>query len=154
VPFWTGLLSGSALMTVGHILMLPLMVVAMLRRRDEYASGHRHGQVSNVQSVSANETASPAGALFGQFHPGLTIRTRHDNSQRMARAHDRLTNQSRGLSRCCTGSQGRSERLGGELSRLTLQNRRIMVRRVACLAYRVGTTQGWLPGHGVVKRAG
>lgn len=37
LPFhWTGLLSGMALMTAGHVLMLPAMLVAMLRRRHEY----------------------------------------------------------------------------------------------------------------------
>jgi hypothetical protein len=42
VPFWAGLLSGGGLMTAGHVLMLPLMVVAMLRRRDEYTQHHGH----------------------------------------------------------------------------------------------------------------
>lgn len=37
LPFhWTGLLSGMALMTAGHVLMVPVMLVAMLRRRHEY----------------------------------------------------------------------------------------------------------------------
>lgn len=38
VPFWLGVLSGQAVMMVGHVLMLPAMALAMLRRRDEYAS--------------------------------------------------------------------------------------------------------------------
>jgi hypothetical protein len=39
LPFhWTGLLSGMALMTAGHVLMVPAMLAAMLRRRHEY--GH------------------------------------------------------------------------------------------------------------------
>jgi hypothetical protein len=29
-------------MTAGHVLMLPLMAVAMLRRRDEYTGHHGH----------------------------------------------------------------------------------------------------------------
>jgi hypothetical protein len=37
VPFWTGLLDGDALMTGGHVLMLPAMALAMLRRREAYA---------------------------------------------------------------------------------------------------------------------
>jgi hypothetical protein len=37
LPFhWTGLLSGMALMTAGHVLMVPAMLGAMLRRRHEY----------------------------------------------------------------------------------------------------------------------
>ncbi|HEX6344686.1 hypothetical protein [Umezawaea sp.] len=34
--FWAGLLSASALSTAGHVLMLPAMLVAMLRRGHEY----------------------------------------------------------------------------------------------------------------------
>ncbi|MEU7005091.1 hypothetical protein, partial [Nonomuraea sp. NPDC046570] len=41
VPFWAGILSGDALLIYGHVLMLPAMVVAMLRRRDEYTRDHR-----------------------------------------------------------------------------------------------------------------
>ena len=33
---WTGLLSAMAFLTAGHVLMVPAMLVAMLRRRDEY----------------------------------------------------------------------------------------------------------------------
>ncbi|MEU4745897.1 hypothetical protein AB0G02_36290 [Actinosynnema sp. NPDC023658] len=37
LPFyWAGALSGMALMTAGHVLMLPAMVFAMLRRGHEY----------------------------------------------------------------------------------------------------------------------
>ncbi|MCO1659399.1 hypothetical protein KDL28_30440 [Pseudonocardia sp. S2-4] len=36
VPYWLGALSGSALMTAGHVIMFPLMLVAMLWRRSEY----------------------------------------------------------------------------------------------------------------------
>ncbi|MGQ0574968.1 MAG: hypothetical protein ACT4RN_12285 [Pseudonocardia sp.] len=39
-PFYSaGLLSGGAVMIVGHVLMLPAMALAMLRRREEYV-GH------------------------------------------------------------------------------------------------------------------
>jgi hypothetical protein len=40
-PFWAGMLPGSALLAVMHVLMLPAMVIAMLHRRDEYARDHR-----------------------------------------------------------------------------------------------------------------
>ncbi len=36
VPYWLGVLSGSALMIAGHVIMFPLMLVAMLWRRSEY----------------------------------------------------------------------------------------------------------------------
>ncbi|MCC8249340.1 hypothetical protein [Saccharothrix luteola] len=37
LPFhWADALSGSALMTAGHVLMVPAMLVAMLRRRHDY----------------------------------------------------------------------------------------------------------------------
>jgi hypothetical protein len=37
VPYWAGIMPGSWLMPLGHVLMLPLMAVAML-----LPSGHRH----------------------------------------------------------------------------------------------------------------
>jgi flagellar biosynthetic protein FliP len=40
VPYGLGYLSGGALIGVGHILMLPAMLVAMLARRDEYGAHH------------------------------------------------------------------------------------------------------------------
>lgn len=39
-PLWLGVISGSTLMTAGHVLMLVAMAVAMLLRRDEYTSHH------------------------------------------------------------------------------------------------------------------
>ena len=33
---WAGVLTGMAFMTAGHVLMVPAMLVAMLRRRSEY----------------------------------------------------------------------------------------------------------------------
>jgi hypothetical protein len=38
---WTGALDASEVLTLGHVLMLVFMLVAMLWRRDEY-TGHRH----------------------------------------------------------------------------------------------------------------
>lgn len=42
VPFWAGALPGHVIMVGGHVLMLPAMVIAMLRRRDEYIGAHQH----------------------------------------------------------------------------------------------------------------
>ncbi|GAA1814599.1 hypothetical protein HC028_26700 [Planosporangium flavigriseum] len=57
IPYWAGLLSGHALMAAGHVLMLPLMAVAMLRRRDEYTQHHRHAHGSHARPETANEAA-------------------------------------------------------------------------------------------------
>lgn len=35
-PYWLGWISGSALMTAGHVIMFPLMLLAMVWRRGEY----------------------------------------------------------------------------------------------------------------------
>jgi flagellar biosynthetic protein FliP len=40
-PFWAGVLDGHGVMVAGHVLMLPAMLLAMLRRPGEYL-GHRH----------------------------------------------------------------------------------------------------------------
>jgi hypothetical protein len=37
VPFWAGAISGDALMTWGHLLMLPAMALVMVLRPAEYA---------------------------------------------------------------------------------------------------------------------
>lgn len=41
VPYWLGALPGHLVMSLGHVLMLVCMALAMLRRREEY-TGHRH----------------------------------------------------------------------------------------------------------------
>ena len=37
---WLGLLSTDGLILVGHVLMLPAMAIAMLRRREEHLAAH------------------------------------------------------------------------------------------------------------------
>lgn len=47
VPYRAGVLSGEGVILAGHVLMLPAMVLAMLRRPAEY-TGHRpHAFVRN-----------------------------------------------------------------------------------------------------------
>ncbi|MGH3910006.1 MAG: hypothetical protein ACRDRM_04160 [Pseudonocardiaceae bacterium] len=41
VPLWAGVLSGETLLVLGHVLMLPAMVIAMLYRRSEYTQDRR-----------------------------------------------------------------------------------------------------------------
>ena len=37
--YWLGVLSGPGVILAGHVLMLPAMALAMLRRREEYVHG-------------------------------------------------------------------------------------------------------------------
>jgi hypothetical protein len=41
---WSGVIAGEAAMIVLHVVMLPLMLVVMLRRRGEYTAPHRHAR--------------------------------------------------------------------------------------------------------------
>lgn len=52
-PFYlTGLAGSTAVMVVGHVLMTPAMIVAMLLRRDEYTRGHhRHVREADVPAA-------------------------------------------------------------------------------------------------------
>lgn len=63
--YWAGLAGGMAVMMVGHILMVPAMVVAMLFRRKEYAHcPHRIGRTGRSRvdpaqpSVDADRAVS------------------------------------------------------------------------------------------------
>lgn len=38
VPYWAGVIDGDAAVLAGHVLMLPVMVLVMLRRREEYGA--------------------------------------------------------------------------------------------------------------------
>lgn len=38
---WTGVITGGALLVLEHVVMLPLMLLVMLRRRDEYGGPAR-----------------------------------------------------------------------------------------------------------------
>lgn len=42
VPMWLGAISEDTLLIAGHVLMLPAMAAAMLRRREEYTHHVRH----------------------------------------------------------------------------------------------------------------
>ena len=42
VPHWLGVISAGTMMTVGHLLMLPAMLAAMLWRRSDYYHHHHH----------------------------------------------------------------------------------------------------------------
>ena len=40
VPYWTGLITAGGLFLLGHLLMLPAMLLAMVHRRAEYTAAH------------------------------------------------------------------------------------------------------------------
>ena len=42
VPYWTGLITAGGLFLIGHLLMLPAMLLAMLHRRAAYTSHTMH----------------------------------------------------------------------------------------------------------------
>lgn len=45
IPQQLGLISGSGLMMLGHLLMIPAMIVAMLWRKSEYTHNHHAARV-------------------------------------------------------------------------------------------------------------
>jgi len=48
-PYFAGWASTTAVMVVGHVLMTPAMVVAMLFRLDEYTSSHHHHRAAKSE---------------------------------------------------------------------------------------------------------
>jgi hypothetical protein len=61
-PFATGWVSEGALLGGMHLLMLPLMAVAMLYRRDEYTAGHHtHRSLRRRRSASVGRTKALSG---------------------------------------------------------------------------------------------
>ena len=40
MPYWTGLITAGGLFLIGHLLMLPAMLLATLNRRAEYTAAH------------------------------------------------------------------------------------------------------------------
>lgn len=53
IPLWAGLIGGTAVMVIGHVLMLPAMAIVMLRRPEEYG-GRR--STPPGRSLSAQST--------------------------------------------------------------------------------------------------
>lgn len=50
LPYWAGVITAGGLFTLGHLLMLPAMLLAMLRRRAEYTAAHTGHQPSTAIS--------------------------------------------------------------------------------------------------------
>jgi hypothetical protein len=51
---WLGVVGEMAIMVVGHVLMVPAMVVAMLLRKDEYTRGHREHRAQPSEAVAGS----------------------------------------------------------------------------------------------------
>jgi len=52
-PFYlTGVAGSTAVMVVGHVLMTPAMIVAMLLRKDEYTRGHHRHTRDRAEEVT------------------------------------------------------------------------------------------------------
>ena len=60
-PFYAaGLASTTAVMVVGHVLMTPAMIVAMLFRLGEYTGAHKHHKKETVQADENRELVAQA----------------------------------------------------------------------------------------------
>jgi flagellar biosynthetic protein FliP len=60
-PFYfLGLVNTTAVMVVGHVFMVPAMVVAMLLRKEEYTGGHR-ARGPETRSETRELAAQPEG---------------------------------------------------------------------------------------------
>lgn len=69
VPFWTGVISADSLFIAGHLLMLPAMLLAMLRRPHEYSRhDHRGSRARGHDSaaVTVPPTTPPTSGRPGQ----------------------------------------------------------------------------------------
>src|SRR6478752_427453 len=56
VPYWTGLITAGGLFLIGHLLMLPAMLLTMLHRRAEHtAHTMHHGGRRPATSLSPTE---------------------------------------------------------------------------------------------------
>jgi hypothetical protein len=61
VPLWLGAISGTVLMIAGHVLMFGTMLLAMLRRRDEYRGKHRNRWSRHPESAPDTAPTTAAG---------------------------------------------------------------------------------------------
>lgn len=63
LPYWVGVLPVGLVFPLGHLLMLPTMVVAMLHRRDEYTGAARtHDEATASKPPLASAAVSAAAS--------------------------------------------------------------------------------------------
>jgi hypothetical protein len=65
-PVWAGSLSGDAMITAGHLLMLPTMAALMLWRRNEHGHG---GGVSTPDTAASTFVGAPSTAVPAAASP-------------------------------------------------------------------------------------
>jgi len=53
-PYWLGALDAGGVLAIGHVLMFVVMLLVMLRRRDEYAGHHQHRSVAEPEPAIAD----------------------------------------------------------------------------------------------------
>jgi hypothetical protein len=72
VPYWTGLMTAGGLFLLGHLLMLPAMLLAMLHRRSEYTAAHtkHHSGRSPATSLSPADRPRERRRTAGAAEPG------------------------------------------------------------------------------------
>ena len=59
VPYWTGLITAGGLFQLGHLLMLPAMLLAMLHRRAEYTAAHTRHHSGRRPATSISRADGP-----------------------------------------------------------------------------------------------
>jgi hypothetical protein len=57
-PVWAGAMSGGAMITAGHLLMLPSMFALMLWRSNEYGHGHHNRSHARPGTIEPGTTAT------------------------------------------------------------------------------------------------
>lgn len=55
IPWWAGMVTGDVVLIGGHLLMLPAMLLAMLRRVPEYAAGNHSARVDGHAPTGAGQ---------------------------------------------------------------------------------------------------
>jgi hypothetical protein len=62
VPYWAGVITSGGLFLIGHLLMLPAMLLAMLHRRAEYTAHTKHHSGRRpATSLSPSEGSGSGG---------------------------------------------------------------------------------------------
>jgi hypothetical protein len=78
VPYWTGLITAGGLFPLGHLLMLPAMLFAMLHRRAEYTAAHTtHHAAARPQPPVPRQMVRHSDVRPAPLNPALSPARRH-----------------------------------------------------------------------------
>jgi flagellar biosynthetic protein FliP len=77
MPYWTGLITAGGLFLIGHLLMLPAMLVAMLHRRAEYTAAHTTHHSGRRPATSLPRQMVRGAAAYGPCDPAISPAQRH-----------------------------------------------------------------------------